>query len=128
MGNALAKALKPFGLSLSEWRVCASLLYVPLQTLSELSAHATSDISALSRIIDRLEGQELVRREKSATDGRSIRVVLTEKGEELTLSIMPLAKRHEAVVLRDFAASDVQVLRAMLIKLYENAEALDDLP
>ncbi|TKC76474.1 MarR family transcriptional regulator, partial [Trinickia terrae] len=67
-------------------------------------------------------------REKSATDGRSIRVVLTEKGEELTLSIMPLAKRHEAVVLRDFAAGDVQVLRAMLIKLYENAEALDDLP
>ena len=25
MGNAFAKALKPYGLSLSEWRVCASL-------------------------------------------------------------------------------------------------------
>lgn len=127
MGNAFAKALKPFGLSLSEWRVCASLLYVPLQSLSELSAHATSDISALSRIIDRLEGQELVSREKSATDGRSIRVALTKKGEELALSIVPIAKRHEAVALRDFAASDVQLLRAMLIKLYENTAALDAL-
>src|SRR6267378_1399652 len=107
MGNAFAKALKPFGLNLSEWRVCASLLYVPGQTLSELSVHASSDISALSRIIDRLEDQELVRRERSETDGRSIRVVLTGKGEELALRIVPVAKRHESVVLSGFTASDI---------------------
>ncbi len=127
MGNAFSKALKPFGLNLSEWRVCASLLYVPGQTLSELSVHASSDISALSRIIDRLEDQELVRRERSETDGRSIRVVLTGKGEELALRIVPVAKRHESVVLSGFTASDIKVLRSMLLRLYENAGALDDL-
>jgi|SRR6185369_15354948 len=127
MGNAFAKALKPFGLNLSEWRVCASLLYVPHQSLTELSQHATTDTSALSRILDRLEIQELVKRDKSATDGRSIRIALTSKGAELAQSIVPLAKRHEAVVLRDFAAGDVESLRAMLLKLYENAGALDDL-
>jgi hypothetical protein len=30
-------------------------------------------------------------------------------------------------VLRDFAVGDVESLRAMLLKLYENACALDDL-
>ncbi|MGF6600296.1 DNA-binding MarR family transcriptional regulator [Paraburkholderia sp. GAS448] len=128
MGNAFAKALKPFGLNLSEWRVCASLLYVPHQTLSELSLHATSDISALSRIIDRLESQELVKRERSATDGRSIRIALTRKGEDLALRIVPIGKRHESVVLSGFTANDVQALRSMLLKLYENAGALEDLP
>lgn len=127
MGNAFAKALKPFGLNLSEWRVCASLLYVPHQTLSELSVHATSDISALSRIIDRLESQDLVKREKSTTDGRSIRIALTSKGGELALHIVPVAQQHESVILTGFTASDVQVLRTMLLKLYENAGALDDL-
>jgi|ERR1700686_906617 DNA-binding MarR family transcriptional regulator len=127
MGNAFSKALKPFGLNLSEWRVCASLLYVPGQTLSELSVHASSDISALSRIIDRLEDQGLVRRERSETDGRSIRIVLTEKGEELALRIVPVAKRHESVVLSGFTTSDIKVLRSMLLRLYENAGALDDL-
>jgi DNA-binding MarR family transcriptional regulator len=127
MGNAFAKALKPFGLNLSEWRVCASLLYVPHQSLTELSQHATTDTSALSRILDRLEIQELVKRDKSATDGRSIRIALTRKGKELAQSIVPLARRHEAVVLRNFAAGDVESLRAMLLKLYENAGALDDL-
>ncbi|WP_043420223.1 MarR family winged helix-turn-helix transcriptional regulator [Cupriavidus basilensis] len=128
MGNAFSKALKPFGLNLSEWRVCASLLYVPRQTLSELSLHASSDISALSRIIDRLESQELVSRERSTTDGRSIRAILTKKGEELAQRIVPVAKRHEAVVLSGFTANDVKALRSMLLKLYENADALDDLP
>ncbi|WP_233889895.1 MarR family winged helix-turn-helix transcriptional regulator [Paraburkholderia flagellata] len=127
MGNAFARALKPFGLNLSEWRVCASLLYVPHQSLTELSLHATTDTSALSRILDRLEIQDLVKRDRSSTDGRSIRIALTRKGEELAQSIVPLAKQHEAVLLRDFAASDVQSLRAMLLKLYENAGALDDL-
>lgn len=128
MGNAFAKALKAFDLNLSEWRVCASLLYVPRQTLSELSLHASSDISALSRIIDRLEGQALVRREKSTTDGRSVRVVLTEKGQELALSIIPVAKRHESVLLTGFTPDEVKALRDMLLRLYENAEGLDDLP
>ena len=127
MGNAFAKALKAFDLNLSEWRVCASLLYVPRQTLSELSVHSSSDISALSRIIDRLESQDLVKREKSATDGRSIKIVLTRKGEELAQRIVPVAKQHESVLLSGFTASDVQSLRAMLLKLYENAGALDDL-
>ena len=127
MGNAFAKALKAFDLNLSEWRVCASLLYVPRQTLSELSVHSSSDISALSRIIDRLESQDLVKRERSATDGRSIKIVLTRKGEELTQRIVPVAKQHESVLLSGFTASDVQSLRSMLLKLYENAGALDDL-
>ncbi|CAB3781583.1 MarR family winged helix-turn-helix transcriptional regulator [Paraburkholderia caffeinilytica] len=128
MGNAFAKALKPFDLNLSEWRVCLSLLYVPHQTVSELSLHATSDISALSRIIDRLESQELVKRERSATDGRSIRIALTKKGEDLASRIIPVGKQHESVLLSGFTANDVQALRSMLLKLYENAGALDDLP
>ena len=127
MGNAFAKALKPFGLNLSEWRVCASLLYVPRQTLSELSLHATSDISALSRIIDRLESQDLVKRERSTTDGRSIRIALTRTGEELAMRIVPVAKQHESVVLSGFTANDFQVFRTMLLKLYENAGALGDI-
>ena len=71
--------------------------------------------------------QELVKREKSTTDGRSIRIALTSKGDELALRIVPVAKQHESVILSGFTANDVQVLRTMLLKVYENAGALDDL-
>jgi DNA-binding MarR family transcriptional regulator len=92
MGNAFAKALKPYGLSLVEWRVCASLQHTPNQTLSELALHSSNDLSALSRIVDRLTGNDLVVRERCDTDGRAIRLALTSLGMELTNEIIPLAK------------------------------------
>lgn len=124
MGSAFSKALKPYGLSLSEWRVCASLQHTPAQTLSELSVHASADISALSRIIDRLATAELVQREKCGSDGRAVRISLTPLGLELTQELIPLARHYEDVALSDFSAAEVKALRAMLLRLYANATPL----
>ena len=124
MGNAFAKALKAYGLSLSEWRVCASLQHTPGQALSELAAHIATDLSALSRIIDRLVALDLVVREKSAVDGRSVRISLSASGQALASDITPLAQHYEAVALSDFSADEVKTLRAMLTRLYRNATPL----
>ena len=124
MGNAFSKALKPYGLSLSEWRVCASLQHTPNQTLSELSVHASADISALSRIVDRLAAAALVQREKCGTDGRAVRIALTPLGLDLTQQIIPLAQHYEAVALSDFSVAEVKTLRALLLRLYANATPL----
>jgi DNA-binding MarR family transcriptional regulator len=124
MGNAFAKALKPYGLALSEWRVCASLQHTPRQTLSELATHASTDLSALSRIVDRLVVHELVAREKCDTDKRAVRIALTERGLTLTCELIPLAQHYEAVATSDFSAAEVKTLRAMLLRLYANATPL----
>ncbi|MDB5965355.1 MAG: transcriptional regulator, MarR family [Polaromonas sp.] len=124
MGNSFSRALKPFGLSLSEWRVCASLQRSPHQALSELAAHISADLSALSRIVDRLTALDLVVRERCEADGRAVRLVLTSRGEALTSEIIPLAQHYEAVALSDFSAAEVRVLRAMLLRLYNNADPL----
>lgn len=102
MGQAFAKALKPFDLSLSEWRVCASLGNKPYQSLSELVTHAAVDTSTLSRIVDRLVQQGLVSRQRSDLDGRAVRLCLTPEGATLTRKIAPLAKRYEKVALTGF--------------------------
>ena len=124
MGNAFAKALKPFGISLSEWRVCASLQYTPGQALSELAAHIASDLSALSRIVDRLVVLDLVVRERCDADGRAVRLALSPIGEALTREIIPLARHYEEVALAGFTATEVKALRAMLLRLYSNATPL----
>ncbi|RDU99079.1 MarR family winged helix-turn-helix transcriptional regulator [Trinickia dinghuensis] len=125
MGNAFSKALKPYGLSLSEWRVCASLGYKPRQTLSELVLHASVDMSALSRIVDRLVQQGLVRRAKSEHDGRAISLSLTPEGASLTREIAPLAKHYERVALTQFTWEEIDILRRLLVQLYDNAEPLE---
>lgn len=124
MGNAFAKALKPFGVSLSEWRVCASLQHTPGQALSELAAHIATDLSALSRIVDRLVALDLVVRERCDADGRVVRLALTATGEKLTREIVPLARHYEGVALAGFSAAEVKTLRTMLLRLYRNATPL----
>ena len=124
MGNAFSKALKPYGISLSEWRVCASLQHFPNQAMSELAAHIAADLSALSRIIDRLVTLDLVVREKCGADGRAVRLVLSSKGKVLTQRIVPLAQSYEAIALTGFSATEVKTLRAMLLRLYTNSMPL----
>jgi DNA-binding MarR family transcriptional regulator len=124
MGNAFSRALKPHGLSLSEWRVCASLQHTPGQALSELATHIGTDLSALSRIIDRLVAQSLVAREKCDADGRAVRITLSTRGRALTRKITPMALHYESVALSDFSAAEVKTLRAMLLRLYQNASPL----
>lgn len=124
MGNAFARALKDFDLSLSEWRVCASLRHAPRQTLSELAAHASVDLSALSRIVDRLVVRQLAARGRCETDGRAVRIALTAAGRALTTKIVPLARHYEVVALEGFSAAETKRLRTMLRRLYENAAPL----
>jgi len=124
MGNAFAKALKPFELSLTEWRVCASLQFAPRQTLSELALHASTDLSALSRIVDRLVLRRLVVRERCGDDRRAVRIALSRAGLSLTRRIIPLARHYESVALSDFSAAEVRTLRHLLSRLYRNATSL----
>jgi DNA-binding MarR family transcriptional regulator len=51
--------------------------------VSELSRGALLSISGMSRMIDRLERDGLVRREACAEDGRGAEVALTDAGREL---------------------------------------------
>ncbi|MFM0287202.1 MarR family winged helix-turn-helix transcriptional regulator [Paraburkholderia megapolitana] len=123
MGNAFSRALKPYGLSLSEWRVCASLGHMPHQRLSELVPRACVDQSALSRIVDRLIEQGLVSREKSSDDGRAVQLALTRKGTDLTSEIVPLAQRYETVALNCFSTAEAEMLRELLARLFHNVES-----
>ncbi len=124
MGNAFSKALKPYGISLIEWRICASLQHTPSQALTELAAHIAADLSAMSRTVDRLVALDLVAREKCATDGRVVRIALNANGKRLTQEITPLAQHYEAVALSDFSASEIKTLRSMLLRLYKNTTPL----
>lgn len=124
MGNAFAKRLKPFGLSLSEWRVCASLLQQTDQTLSELAQHTSSDLSAMSRIVERLIAADLVARHRNASDGRAVRIELTAAGRALTRKITPLARQYECIALDGFTEQEAEQLRDYLRRIHRNAHPL----
>jgi len=125
MGQAFTRELKPFGLSLAEWRICSALYCQPDQRLAALAAHTSAEPSTLSRAIDGLLQRGLVSRERSDEDGRALALRLTSEGEKLTQRIIPLAQLYERVALLGIPSTQVDLLRALLRKMHDNIDTLD---
>lgn len=95
VANGLSTLLGPqiteAGVSMSEFEVLLRLSRTDGHRLrmSDLATQANLSSSGLTRLVDRLEARELVRRQACPSDGRGSFAVLTEAGLDLLVSIMP---------------------------------------
>ena len=126
MGQSFSRRLKPFDLTLTEWRVCSSLHHKAHQRLSELALHTSSDASTLSRAVDGLLRRGLLTRDRSELDARALALSLTTEGIALTEQVIPLAQMYERVALADFTAAQAEALRDMLRRVYTSLAAVDE--
>jgi DNA-binding MarR family transcriptional regulator len=92
--------------------------------LSELNRRVLLSQPALSRMVDRLVGRGLVRREADEADGRGIRLSLTEAGVAQQKST---GRRHAlniSLAMNDaFEPEEMRELLALCRKLAANREA-----
>ena len=128
MGQAFSRELKPFDLSLTEWRVCVALQHKAHQRLSELASHTATEPSTLSRVVDGLLQRGLLVRDRSGEDARALALSLTAEGRDLTQRIIPLAQLYERVSLAGLTSAQTEVLRDMLRSIYDNLAVLDREP
>jgi DNA-binding MarR family transcriptional regulator len=79
-----ADLLRDQRMSLSEYSSLMHLSEAPGRRLrmSDLAAASALSLSGMTRIVNRLEGQGLVHRERSCSDGRGWNAVLTDAGLE----------------------------------------------
>jgi DNA-binding MarR family transcriptional regulator len=93
--------LEQLGLSGPAFEVLLRLARSPAHRLrmTELAGQSTLTNSGLTRLIDRLERADLVRREPCPDDGRGFFAVLTDAGHERLLTAVP---KHLATVDRIF--------------------------
>lgn len=128
MGQAFTSELKPFGLTLNDWRVCVSLRHKPHQRLMELSQNTSVDASTLSRLVDGLLKRGLLVRERSSEDARAVALCLTSEGEVLVDKVIPLAQLYERVALAGIDAGQAELLRSVLQRMYDNMALLERRP
>jgi MarR family transcriptional regulator, organic hydroperoxide resistance regulator len=125
MGQAFSRDLKPFNLTLTEWRILAALLHKSQQRLAELAEHTSAEPSTLSRTVDGLVVRGLLVRERSGEDARALALGLTPAGHDLALRIVPLAQLYERVALAGIPAAQVELLKDTLRRIYMNMDNLD---
>jgi len=107
-------------LSFLEYYVLACLSEQPNHTLrmSQLAALASSELSRLSHLMERLEERGLVRRASDPADGRFTLALLTAAGHALVIKAAPIHAEHVRHLIFDVLDDTEQrALRGALTKI-----------
>ena len=83
------KIFNEFGLTEQQWRVLRVLWDLEAVSLNRLAALTLIPAPSLVGVVDRLERDQLVTRQRSEADRRKVNVVLTSQGAALEDDIMP---------------------------------------
>ncbi len=117
--------LAAHGLSLQAWRVLAALLDATALRMGDLGRMTSIEVSTLTRIVDGMEAQGLVKRRRGPDDARSVWVEPSARGRALAKRIVPQALRCEGIALEGFSAEEASQLRSLLVRVFANMDRLE---
>jgi len=86
----------------------------------ELCNRSFRDKPSITRLVDNLERQRLVRRVSSRTDRRMNMIHLTEAGRELQVLTITLADRTLNEALEGVSPADIELCKGVLQQVYDN--------
>jgi DNA-binding MarR family transcriptional regulator len=89
--------------------------------IHELADAIVFSRSGLSRLLDRLEREELLRRERSPNDRRGAYAVLTDAGREMLARTAPVYRRTVEEHFLPHLGDDVEALQESLVRVAESA-------
>jgi MarR family transcriptional regulator, organic hydroperoxide resistance regulator len=112
--EAFHAELRQAGLRVSTWRILASLYPCEALTVGALAEKCLLKQPTLTRALDRMERDGLVKRAHSTIDRRSVFVELTAAGRALTKGKVHMAKDHERQILRDFSEDQASEIKTVL--------------
>ncbi|MDP2857907.1 MAG: MarR family transcriptional regulator [Bacillota bacterium] len=92
-------------------------------TMGELGQKMYLACSTATDLIDRMERNGLIQRERDTSDRRVIRLKMTVKGNEVIDEVLNARKRYLAGVLAKVASEDRKALVDNLHKIYELMKA-----
>ena len=95
-------------------------------TAADLSRIACHDTGAVTRLLDRLEAKELIRRVRSAEDRRVVNLELTEEGKRVAADIPGVIADLANQVLAGFSPEEFTQFQDLLGRALVNARALGE--
>jgi DNA-binding MarR family transcriptional regulator len=115
VGDQLEAALNEIGLSMAKQSALTKLAEAgePL-TLSDLAARLSCVRSNITQLVDRLEGDGLVRRVNDSTDRRSVRAELTATGMEKQKAGAEAMIRVQEELSQKVSGTDLSALESAL--------------
>lgn len=116
------QTLKKAGLDRAGWRILASLNDFGEVTIGELAKTVLMKQPTLTKALDRMEKEKLVKRHHSKTDRRAIIIRITAGGRKEVSKLLVQAKQHEKDVLKSYSKKEEEVLKHVLRTLINRME------
>ena len=111
---------KNVGVTLSQWRVVASLVLQPGLTQKEIADKMGIEGATLVPVIDKMEKEGLLKRKQDSTDRRVNRIYLTSKSDSLWASMTECALKIRKSSTKNISESDIQITLDTLRKISKN--------
>lgn len=121
----LQEALKDYDLTTAKMRTLAVLSIAPGLTINELSLFTVIEQSTMSRTLDSLEDQGLIRRRTREDDLRVREVMLTDEGSATFQRFWPTMYGHFSDLFEGIDEDEYQAFVVTLHKLVRNQQKLD---
>ena len=116
LGRAVTGYVTTLGLTAPQYRVLRQLGEGG-RSGSELAQKLGVTPGNLTGILDRLEGEGLLRRERALTDRRSLRLCITPAGEALMSRAIPAMQSHLKSLFAPLGAAEVAQVQGLLERL-----------
>jgi MarR family transcriptional regulator for hemolysin len=105
------------GGSLPVWAILSGLELGPCRSQHELAGVLHIEGPTLTRQLDRLEAEGLIRRQRDPGDRRAVRVETTVAGRQLYERLLEVAVTTDAEVRAGLSEREVETLHRLLMKV-----------
>ena len=124
----LEPALAASDLTFTQYVVLIQLRDGGPLTATELGTMLCHDSGALTRVLDQLEGRELIQRERSREDRRTVQLRLTERGRSVIEAVLPRVVDRLNAALAGVSRADFGALIRLLTGLVAQLESAAPAP
>jgi DNA-binding MarR family transcriptional regulator len=112
--------MQPLELTAMQWEPMLLLSLKRADTVAALARESQVDCGAMTRMLDRLEEKQLLRRRRSETDRRVVHLHLTVKGQKVAREIVPVVVEELEIHLSGFKKEELATLVALLSRMLKN--------
>lgn len=124
VSQTIERDMEPAGLTNAQWVPLLKLYMRLASTVAELARECDLDAGSMTRLLDRLEGKQLVRRVRSSDDRRVVNIELTDAGRAAAQGIPEILCRVQNAHLAGFSVDEWQTLTGYLRRILDTAQVL----
>jgi len=116
------RQLRDHGLTIGRWQVLNVLSSYDGSRIGTIADLSGGEQPAVSRVIDQMERDGLVKRRPSLNDSRAVEVWITQLGRDIYTELMPEAKAFVKRMMRTLSDAEIKQMTNMLERLFSDLQ------